>query len=144
MNREMQVKKGFPTATDACLPKPQANSLTQGQRKSSHPGSEEDAKARNPTVAEHSTVTLPEGLQEDIQLPSKTSQEPLSYKSLHRTYLSCLVSSLRSPPPHSLPYLDLSGSTAGSSPARRAEFPACRCRRSGLQEGVRLAGRVAL
>lgn len=62
MDTRMQVKKGFPTTADACLPMPQANSLTQGHRKGPPPSSEEDAKASSPTVAEHSTATLSEGL----------------------------------------------------------------------------------
>lgn len=57
-NTEIQMKKGFPTTADACLPVLQANSLTQGQG----PGSEEDAKVSSPTVAEHSTATPPDGL----------------------------------------------------------------------------------
>lgn len=60
MNTEMQVKKRFPATADAYLPKLQANSLIQGQKNSPHPGSEEDAKASRPAVAEHSTAVLPE------------------------------------------------------------------------------------
>lgn len=58
MNTEMQVKKGFPVTADA-YPKLQPNKLLQGQN-SPHPGSEEDAKASRPAVAEHSTAVLPE------------------------------------------------------------------------------------
>lgn len=54
------MKKGFPATVDAYLSKLQANSLIQGQKNSSHPSTEEDAKASRPVVAEHSTAVLPE------------------------------------------------------------------------------------
>lgn len=57
MSTKMQVKKGLPATADA-YPNLQPNKLLQGQN-SSHTGSEEDAKANRPAVAEHSTAMLP-------------------------------------------------------------------------------------
>lgn len=39
------MNEGFPATVDAYLPELQANSLSQDQEHSPHPGSEEDAKA---------------------------------------------------------------------------------------------------
>lgn len=115
---------------DSCLPKPQANSLTQGQRNNPHPA----APLWQSTPQPHSLRGHRRIFNSHLRLPK--DHFPINHCT--GLNLTCLASSLRSPPPHSLSHLGLSGSTTGSSLARRAEVPARRCRKppvSDLQEG---------
>lgn len=95
INRERQVRKGFPAITYPHLPQIQAISLIQGQKSGPHPGGEEDTKTSRQT--KRATATL-ERFQQDIRLtPKAAPKECFPPKSLHRTWVSSLVSTFKSP-----------------------------------------------